>query len=318
MKLKDFTVVWSYTSPSGDNKRYTPVQPSNIKNLVKRLRSAIDQADHNKITSILREEFIYPSELPVKKEVTKRYDYAKQADIFDTRIYARHLVGPVLEVLFVAHHNDYCELYNLTRDNPLCREALSNFTNLNLKNADLSVLDFDRACFSGTDLSHAKNVTQATLENSCYDFAKLPNGLVQPWSRHIERNVHAALNRLNKYGEMLQKSKDAEGREKGVLLCNHIADLKHLVASSAAHNLQFRETFIRQLHSHDQQFDKPRYFNLKMIFANAALCVLGLGVFYAAALGVHYLRTERCWFFERTKSRELIDAVQDTLHHADW
>lgn len=131
--------------------------------------------------------------------------------------------------------------------------------------------------------------------------------------------ILAGLTQLNEYGNQLQHSADKETKDKGKLLSSHTDSLTKLIIIMEAPKLDssFQEQFLQELHKNDPKYDKHRDNYIKTSLINIAFFILGGGIFYAAAVGIHYVTTGRGLFFSRTHSREGIDQLEkDALQHS--
>ncbi len=317
MRIRKFTTAAHYIANYGQGDRVErkelPVPFSSESVVFSSLKNSIKDNQVENFQSLLKNDFIFSTPLSIEWVTIHSSMYNGQGQRNDEK-YSYHQVVSTLEALIVHYSAYYHYFYNLTCDKPACREALLDFSGLDLSNADLTGIDFSVARFYGTDLTQTKGITQNTLDQCVsYDFAKLPVNITQLWSAIKAQKVLDDLVKLKKYGTYLTFSNDSDTKTKGKLLRDHADLLINNVLYAPKHDKTFEEEFLKMLTQHNKNFDEPRYYGLKKILANIAFCVLGAGVFYAAAVGLHYAATGRTWFFSRTASRELIDQTTEDL-----
>ncbi len=232
----------------------------------------------------------------------------------ETIIYAEHYTASILEVLMVHYPQSFGELYELASGKLEFKKALLDFSEIDLTNADLSMIDFSVAKFVKANLIQTKGITLEAL-NLCesYDFAKLPAEITPIWSTTKAEKVLHDLAKLKEHGRRLLLSKDKSAKSKGELIVNHAQNLITEISITPKHDKLFQDKFLQILHQHDRLLNHPRDHAIKKIISNIALFILGAGVFYAAAVGAHYFATGRILFFSRTKSKELIDTVENDM-----
>lgn len=317
MRIQKYTISKKYLANYGGIDRHLtekfPVIVSNKLAIITALEQAIKDDQDQTIQSLLKADFIFPDPL---QTTWKMIFCNTQAGHFqrNDEEYAYYKITPTLEALINCYPEDFYKLYNLTNDKPECRKALLDFSDLNLFNTDLKKIDFSLTNFCNANIRQAKGITQKVLDKCIsYDFAKLPSNIVQLWSSDKAKKILNNLAKRKEYGTYLALSNNKATKSKGILLRNHADLLINQVLSSSKHDNAFQAMFIETLNKHNQIFDKPRFYDLKMIFANILFCILGVGVFYAAAVGVHYASTGRALFFSRTRSRELVDQTKDSL-----
>ena len=317
MRIQKYIIARTYIANYGGGDRSSikkfPVTVSNQQTTITALEQAINDNQVQTIQSLLKAEFIFSAPLQTGWKMvfcTIQNGHGQR----DDEEYAEHQVAPTLEALIGHYPEDFHKLYNLTRDKPECRKALLDFSDLDLSNADVTQIDFSITNFYNTNLTQTKGITQKTLDKSIsYDFAKLTSNIIQLWSSDKAQKTLNNLAKLKEYGTRLTLSNDKDAKSKGHLLRSHADILINQVLSAPKHDNAFQINFLETLNKHNKDFDKPRFYDLKMIIANIAFCILGVGVFYAAAVGVHYASTGRALFFSRTTSRQLVDQTNDDL-----
>ena len=232
----------------------------------------------------------------------------------DSIHYAEHYTASILEALVVHYPQKFYELYELAHGKLEFKKSLSDFSGLDLTNADLTKIDFSIAKFVDTNLTKTKGITPETLSLcESYDFAKLPVGIIPVWSIIKAEKVLSDLAKLKEYGRHLQLSVNEAVKAKGELIVNHAQDLITQILITPKHDNLFQEQFLLNLHQHDETLNHPRDHGIKKIISNIALFILGAGIIYAAAVGAHYSSTGRILFFSRTKSKELVDTVGNDM-----
>ncbi|MFA6302441.1 MAG: pentapeptide repeat-containing protein [Legionella sp.] len=317
MRIKTFTTEWHYLSNWGTSDRTNfqayPVPKVTLKKTVQDLLAAINKNDDKVLAELLGKEFIYPQLITSYKNV--RYDsFINGIGQRDTYKYEKYKVAPTLEMLIVDEREEFLKLYRATEGKPKLRARLLDFSNLDLRYANLSSINFAKANFHNCNLSYTEGLTQVKLDRSIgYDYAKLPKNLLQVWTKEKSIKVVDDLVALKTYGRRLQSSTDADGKKKGGLAVSHADYLINLILQAPKHDAKFRNKFLQELHKYDSEFDKPRYHGIKTLIANIALFILGAGVLYAAAATVNYLQNDRVLFFTATRTRNKIEQVAEDM-----
>lgn len=318
--IKKFHVRHVYyrvcSSYNGDDIRNTetnwPVTASNYESILRNLKLVLN--NQGELRKLLQAEFIYPgvietselisrdtfpkNEFNVETHFRVEIDRTGKSSLKsyqvttdtpnpdfgygckDTETYEKYKVASVLEMLIVDHPEEFTAL--VAAASPQARTELLNFTNLDI------------------------NIPAIAHQAEVHEDAQLPVGI---WSAEKKNKVLQNIAQLNAYGEKLGKSHFESGREKGELAIQLAARLSSKMSSTRVYNATFEEEFLGLLHGHDASFNEPRFHGFKMIIANIALCILGVGVGYLAAGLYHQQKTGRFAFFSRPETQQLVDGV---------
>lgn len=125
------------------------------------------------------------------------------------------------------------------------------------------------------------------------------------------------LAKFKHYAYQLENAPDGLGKYKSKIVLEHANALFQQVLAAEGLDESFKQKFTAMLHREDPLYNHPRFNNLKQILANMAFCVMGLGVFYAAALVIHRKQTGRIFFFDRTQTQENVDNVEESLNNLE-
>lgn len=300
MEIQQFEIaryyVANYGGPDHTQNEEWKVPVSELEDIVNKLTQFIKNDNIKSFTSLLKDKFIFSQCIRTSQRLvfnTMSYGRGQRESIH----YAEHYTAPILEALVVHYPQKFYELYELASGRLEFKKSLSNFSGLDLTNADLTNMDFSIAKFVNTNLTKTKGITLETL-NLCesYDFAKLPVGMVPVWSITKAEKVLFDLAKLKEYGRRLQLSVNEAVKAKGELIVEHAQNLITQILITPKHDKIFQEQFLLNLHQHDQIFNHPRDHGIKKIISNIALFILGAGIIYAAALGAHYSSTGRILF----------------------
>ncbi len=317
MRIKKLKTQWRYVSNWGGkdntNSQTYSVAISDVANIQNKALALIQDGNTAQFSALLQEEFVYSQVISAYSEVGY-CNFNNGMGQRDDYSYEEHQVVSILEALLIDNPEHYWTLYSATETKPEFRKILLNFTDLDLRTADLSSIDFSLATFINTNLSHAKGITQEKLDQCLsFDFAQLPDNLNQVWSADKGRKVIDDLVNLKAYGRRLMCASNVMAKEKGKLLVAHADILINLVLTAPKHDQAFQSNFLLELRKHDKEFDKNRDYGIKKIILNLALFILGAGVFYVAAAGVNYAKNDRVLFFSSTTSKEKLDKVAEDM-----
>lgn len=317
MRIKTFKTEWHYLANWGSSDRTNfqayPVPKVTLGKTVNDLLAAIEKNDAKTLAVLLGKEFIYPQLIESYKNVGYG-GFTNGIGQRDTYKYEKYQVAATLEMLVVDEPAHFLKLYQATQGKPELRARLLDFSNLDLRDADLSSIDFAQANFYNCNLRYTAGLTQVKLNQSIgYDYAKLPENMLQVWTQEKSIKVVDDLVALKAYGRRLQSSTDADGKKKGELAVIHADYLINLILQAPKHDVTFQNKFLQELHKYDSEFDTPRYHGIKTIIANIALFFLGAGVLYAAAATVNYLQNDRVLFFAATRTRNKVEQVAEDM-----
>lgn len=282
----------------------------------------------NELKQLLRSEFVYKEALKIYDDIIHNSfsnQYITISDQVvpipntehgtgqkDTDTYEEHQIALVVEELVVNHPADFRAL--LAASSPECKKVLLDFTGLDLEKADLSGLDFSKINFTKSDLRFTPHVTQELLDQSeTYVGAQLPPGMIAFWTEKKKAAVLAGIKKLEHYGIALKGSSFPEVSKRGEQAIALAKTLEDKITSTAKYHGAFQNDFLTTLKEGKKQFISHLDHGLSMILTNIALCVLGGGVFYAAALIAHRYQTGRYLFFSRPETEQLATAICESV-----
>lgn len=321
---KAFEVCWDYAhTVNGNlktNRNITPIDYPNYLTCLNEIQQHLKNNNLQQLITTLKKEWV--DEKIIKRYEKKTHDtYPPEGSIFnddgqrDIYTVEVHRVAPLLEELVVHHKEDYQAL--LEQAVGECREALLDFTSLDLTDADLTSLHLQGANFSNADLRKTKGVTQELLDKAkTYEGAQLSPGLIPYWSVDKKNQVLAKLGALERYGKKLGQAYDKEGREKSQLVTQLVTKLREKINSSEKYNSAFQRDFLETLHQHDEKFNHKRYLGIKTLIANISLFILGFGIGYIAAAALHKKESGHFLFFDSTRTAQQVNAIENTIQTA--
>lgn len=192
----------------------------------------------------------------------------------ETSEYVLMEAQPVTEVLYL-HHRDIfmAMLERLIKEKKPC--CVSTFTS-SMKESDLDVL--------------------------------------MKWDDDVSASIRKGLIEMQNYGGKLK----TKGIAKGQTAVDLVEVLKRDLAKideqkqTPLQKLRHKIEFVTMLHSHDKEFENHRNYS-KVIGINAILGLIGFGVGYAVAGGIHKYHTGRFAFFSQTKTEENVANVHASI-----
>jgi hypothetical protein len=337
-KKKPFVIEHDYLANYGGKDRSsltkTSVNISNFTKLKKQIENYIAEDNDIDLQKLLHSEFINPEVISTYTETPYNTFSNNKWDVYhigselvcalnpkygtgqrDTYTYEEHYVAPLIEELLINHKEDFNKLLGSASDK--CTMVLMNFTGLDLTGFDVSDLDTTQANFTASMLQNSKGVTQDLLDRSLtYKDAVLPEGIIPFWTKTKKETVLNDIEKLKQYGTLLLKSCDAEGVSKGQKAVALADSLTTMITSTTQHNGAFQEAFLEKLHEHDEAFSHRRYYGLKMLISNIALCAVGLGIGYLAIGLINYAETGRFFFFSQPETEQMVETIDVAAAHA--
>lgn len=129
------------------------------------------------------------------------------------------------------------------------------------------------------------------------------------WDDSLRQKIFQHLDELYLYGKKLIAQKIAKGQVALDLVDSLNKDLAKIEGkSSLLENVYEKINFVIKLHSKDTIFNQHRIYS-KVVGINAGLALLGGGVGYGVAGGIHYCKTGRFGFFNQTTTEENIENI---------
>jgi uncharacterized protein YjbI with pentapeptide repeats len=318
-KTKEFQIHYRYYANYGSYERSreeeSPVKVSDYAEIKSQL---LDRAqDPDGLKQLLRSEFIYEKELARRvHDAHNSFQYFSDGTgQCDTYTFATHKVASVLEELVTNHPEDFRSL--LAKASPESQIELLNFTDLDLANANLEGLDYSKINFTRSDIKALPALTQALLDASkTYVDAQLPQGMIPFWNEDKKKAVLRAIKELEDYGKSLETSVFKDARVRGVEATKLAKQLTAKINSASKYNGEFQKDVLTALRAGSATFNTQLDHGLTMLMANIALCILGVGIGYAAALVVHHQQTGRYLFFSRPETAAKAAAIEDSISPA--
>lgn len=233
------------------------------------------------------------------------------ADEFLTRLEAQHNNLSFRAELITLHYDEFIELCNKAQ--PTFKFALMNFSCMNLAEIDISRLDSFYANFSKSDLTKAVGLTQELLDKSIYVGAILPKGFIPAWTQTKKELVLEAINQLSLYGKQLKQLTPQHVHDKGCNAVKLAEKLTETINFAPRLNGEFQQDLLNCLRANESQFDCHRFYGLKRILQNIALCIASAGVGYLIAGTINYYCNGTFFFFNQTATQKKIAQIEDQL-----
>jgi hypothetical protein len=329
-KTKSFLVRQQYYANYGtyDRSNDTPVAvPISDYDAIKANLFKLT-SNPNELKQLLRSEFVYKEVVGTYSDIVHNTFPTQYAVVNgmvvpipntehgtgqkNTDTYEEHQVALVVEELVVNHYDDFRAL--LKASSPECQKELLDFTGLDLEKADLSGLDYSKINFTDSDLRFTQKMTQSLLNKSeTYVGAKLPPGMIAFWTAKKKDAVLAGIKKLERYGKALKDSPLPGASKRGESAIALAKTLEDKITNTIKYNGAFQNDFLTTLNEGKKQFVSHLDHGLSMILTNIALCVLGGGIFYAAALLAHRYQTGRYLFFSRPETEQLAAAISESV-----
>lgn len=327
-KAKFTTLSHSWThNDDGAIYHYPQPYPYTIDEYIAIIFKLINDNNLNLLGEYLKSYFIYPES--ITDDIFLQCD--REVTVEEYKI---HNIAPLMEIIILEHPIIFEQLLETSRSTPDCHNLILNsledlnlsgatFSNLNLAHANFKNSNLRGATFTNTDLTDANlafcqldNCTGLTPEklDTCatYQKAVLPKNIWPYWDKDIRENIRLELLKLKKHGKKL--CNDHSSLERGQKIITHAETM--LNELNAVENINvnhsFKKNFINKLYS-DKNLTIHRDYGVKVILTNIALCIIGAGIGYLIAAGIHKLITNRFFFFERTNSQEKLDKVTNYI-----